>query len=131
MLLAPSTELIDLSAASCSYERDTVEIREKIRGGEGEIVGLVAELIRDNACGVKAGGGSAVDGPLGELSLTAESVTIGGEALGLPSGVLQMAEWLRSRPSSYAPTNRQQPEEDVAEPQDAAAQEGTGTEVGE
>ena len=28
-----------------------------------------AELIRDNACGVKAGGGSAVDGPLGELSL--------------------------------------------------------------
>ena len=29
-----------------------------------------------------------------------------------------LPEWLRSRPSSYAPTNRQQPEEDVAEPQD-------------
>jgi hypothetical protein len=96
VLLAPASELIDLSKASCSYEQDTIDIRRKIAGSEAEIVELVAELIRDNACGMKPGHRAAVDGPLGALSLTEESVTIGGDGLGSPSGVLQLGEWLRS-----------------------------------
>ena len=103
VLLMPANELIDLESAQCSYAADATRIREQIAGSEIAITDQIAELIRDNVCGVRRtrGHDAAVDGPLGRLPLEGAMLDLkDAEGLSQPSGVMQLVQWLRSRPAA-------------------------------
>ena len=103
VLVAPASELIKLDEAGCSVHQDAISIRQQIEGSEAAIQELIADLLRNNVCGVKRVRGEAVDGPLGRLPLDGSLVALkASEPLGTSSGVLQLCEWFRSRPSPGA-----------------------------
>ena len=101
VLLKPSSELIRLEKAKCSRDEDEAIIRPQIAASEDAITELIADLLRDNVCGVKRVRGEAVDGPLGRLPLDGSPVSLKArKPLCTSSGLLQLGEWLHSRPSS-------------------------------
>ena len=104
VLITPSSELIKLNEAKCSWAKDEEDIRRQLSGNESEITERIADLLRDNVCGVKRVRSGSVDGPLGRLLLDGSPVDLRDfrEALGSFSGTLHLAEWLRSQQSPKA-----------------------------
>jgi hypothetical protein len=98
VLVAPAAELIDLAKAECSDKQDEIDIRGRVTKSEGVIASLIRDLICDNVCNVSTLHGTAptgFDGPLGQLSLTSDALTLD---VGKPAAVLQLGGWLRLRP---------------------------------
>ena len=99
VLVAPAAELIDLAKAECSDKQDEINIRRQVTKSEGAIASLIRDLICDNVCNVSTLHGTAptgFDGPLGQLSLTSDALTLD---VGKPAAVLQLGGWLRLRPA--------------------------------
>ena len=96
VLVAPAAELIDLAKAECSDKQDEIDIRGRVTKSEGVIASLIRDLICDNVCNVSTLRGNGCDGPLGQLSLTSDALTLD---VGKPAAVLQLGGWLRLRPA--------------------------------
>ena len=96
VLVAPAAELIDLAKAECSDKQDEINIRRQVTKSEGAIASLIRDLICDNVCNVSTLRGNGCDGPLGQLSLTSDALTLD---VGKPAAVLQLGGWLRLRPA--------------------------------